>query len=122
MRRLYHCVKRYSGEDPQMIDGDIFRVIVPLDDDYSYDMGMGKAQNKAQNKAHLKHKENNSECALNEKILLEYLAVNPHATQIEIASAVGKTRRGVQEAIARLKEKGLIKREGARKNGKRVVG
>ena len=38
VRKLYHYVKRYSGEDPQMIDGDIFRVIVPLNDEYSYEV------------------------------------------------------------------------------------
>jgi len=38
-------------------------------------------------------------------------------TQIEISASIGKTLRGVQEAISRLKDKGLLKREGARKNG-----
>ena len=28
---------RYSGKPPEMIDGDIFRVIVPLDDEYSFE-------------------------------------------------------------------------------------
>jgi len=36
-RRLYHYVPRYSGKPPEMIDGDIFRVIVPLDDEYSFE-------------------------------------------------------------------------------------
>jgi ATP-dependent DNA helicase RecG len=34
---LYKYGRRYSGQDPQLIDGDIFRIIVPLDDSYSFD-------------------------------------------------------------------------------------
>lgn len=29
--------KYYSGEEPEFIEGDIFRIIVPLNEDYSYD-------------------------------------------------------------------------------------
>jgi len=44
VRNLYKYSRRYSGQDPRLIDGDIFRVIVPLDDNYSYDAGPQKAQ------------------------------------------------------------------------------
>jgi len=117
VRRLHYYVPRYSGSAPELIDGDVFRIIVPLDDNYSY----GVAINKAQNKAQLKHTKDNNDCALTEEAILEYLSSHPHATQMEIANAIGKTRRGVQAAITRLKEKGLLKREGAKKNGKWVI-
>ena len=42
VRKLYTYVPRYSGKDPELIDGDIFRIIVPLDDNYSYDVEMDK--------------------------------------------------------------------------------
>ena len=29
--------KYYSGEEPEFIEGDVFRIIVPLDEEYSYD-------------------------------------------------------------------------------------
>jgi ATP-dependent DNA helicase RecG len=44
VRRLYHYVPRYSGKSPEMIDGDIFRIIVPLDDNYSFDAGGNKTR------------------------------------------------------------------------------
>jgi ATP-dependent DNA helicase RecG len=90
---------------------------VPLDNEYSFDAGTFKAQNKAQ----LKHSNGDDDCALTERTILEYLSNHPRATQNEIAGAVKKTRRGVQEAIARLKEKGLLEREGAKKNGRWVI-
>ncbi|MDR2141954.1 MAG: putative DNA binding domain-containing protein [Deltaproteobacteria bacterium] len=40
VKKLYHYVRRYSGQDPQLIEGDIFRIIVPLDDNYSFDVGI----------------------------------------------------------------------------------
>ena len=114
VRRLYHYVPRYSGMNPELIDGDIFRIIVPLDDDYSYEVG----KNNAQIKRNLKR---NDDCALTGGAVLDYLTENPRATQVEIASAIGKSRRTVQDAIAGLKEKGKIDREGAKKNGSWII-
>ena len=31
----------YSGQDPEFVEGDIFKIIVPLDDNYSLDYGNG---------------------------------------------------------------------------------
>jgi ATP-dependent DNA helicase RecG len=117
VRRLHHYVPRYSGKPPELIDGDIFRIIVPLDDSYSYEVGKDKVQNKAQNKAQSKR----NDCALIEALVLEYFTKNPRATQIETAKAIGKSRRTVQDAIAALKEKGLLERQGAKQNGRWVV-
>ncbi|MDR0221701.1 MAG: hypothetical protein LBI54_09910 [Lachnospiraceae bacterium] len=55
-------VSRYSGKDPQLIEGDVFRAIVPLDDDYSFDAAIAsKPQNlktpKPQNPKTLKRRE-----------------------------------------------------------------
>lgn len=42
VRNLFKYRKYYSGKDPEFIEGDIFRIIVPLDDDYSFDFGQAK--------------------------------------------------------------------------------
>lgn len=42
VRNLFKYSKYYSGKDPEFIEGDIFRIIVPLDDDYSFDFGQAK--------------------------------------------------------------------------------
>ena len=36
-RNLYKYSRRYSGKNPSIIEGDIFRINVPLDDAYSFD-------------------------------------------------------------------------------------
>ena len=48
VRNLFNYVPKYSGKMPELIDGDIFKIIIPLDDDYSYDVMQFKAQNKVQ--------------------------------------------------------------------------
>ena len=37
MRNLFKYTKFYSGKNPEFKEGDVFRIIVPLDDSYSYD-------------------------------------------------------------------------------------
>jgi predicted HTH transcriptional regulator len=52
---------------------------------------------------------------------MDYMRTHPKATQVEIATSVGKSRRSVQSAIASLKEKGFVMREGARNSGRWIV-
>ena len=47
VRNLFKYSKYYSGQEPEFIEGDVFRIIVPLDDDYSFDFGQnGRTNNK----------------------------------------------------------------------------
>ena len=39
-RNLFKYTRRYSGKDPEILEDDIFRIIVPLDDTYSYDVNV----------------------------------------------------------------------------------
>lgn len=41
VRNLYKYSKFYSGQEPELVEGDVFRIIVPLDDNYSYDYEIG---------------------------------------------------------------------------------
>ena len=37
VRNIFKYSKYYSGEKPEFVEGDVFRIIVPLNEDYSYD-------------------------------------------------------------------------------------
>ena len=39
VHNLFKYCKYYSGQEPEFVEGDVFRIIVPLDDSYSYDFG-----------------------------------------------------------------------------------
>ena len=41
VRNLFKYSRFYSGKDPEFDEGDIFKIIVPLDDNYSQDYGNG---------------------------------------------------------------------------------
>ncbi|MGM9732807.1 MAG: winged helix-turn-helix transcriptional regulator, partial [Prevotella sp.] len=57
-----------------------------------------------------------------QKRVLDYLRENPKATRVEVADALGNiTADGVKFIIAKLQQKGLLKRVGGRKHGEWVV-
>ena len=37
VRKLFKYCKFYSGKEPEFVEGDVFRIIVPLDEEYSFD-------------------------------------------------------------------------------------
>jgi ATP-dependent DNA helicase RecG len=116
VRRLYRYVSRYSGKPPELIDGDVFRIIIPLDDSYSFDAELDKTQS-ASSKCNFC----TLDCTLSEKAIIEYVAENPTATQVAIASAIGKSLRSVKMDMSHLQEVGILVREGSRRDGRWVI-
>jgi len=116
VRNLYKYGKRYSGQAPQLIDGDIFRIIVPLDDSYSFDAGSASAKNKTSIKTSKAESD-----VLIDVLILNHLRENPKMTQKEMCNVTSLSLRAVQKAFASLQKKGLLRREGAKINGIWVV-
>ena len=114
-RKLFKYTILYSGTNPQMIDGDVFRTIVPLDDSYSFDANIGEPKIKTPNKTSKPQKE--KERALIEVLIIEYVKANPKITQKEIIEASGKSKRAIQEGFAGLQAKGVLVREGSKMDG-----
>jgi len=111
VRNLFRYVKLYSGKEPQFIEGDIFKIIVPLDDNYSFDKELFKVQSGDSSKCN----DCTLSCTLDESNILEFVKKNPKATQNEVASYIGKSLRSVKDIMLGLQAKGLLER----KNGKR---
>ena len=44
---LFKYSKYYSGQEPEFIEGDVFKTIVPLNDEYSYDFVADKQEIKS---------------------------------------------------------------------------
>lgn len=113
VRNLYHYGRRYSGKDPQLIDGDVFRIIMPLDDKYSFDANVG-------NSAGVNVGVNVGVNETQQRILI-LMRENPTINAQRIADAVGITKRRVESNIQSLKRTGFVERIGAAKNGRWVV-
>ena len=65
--------------------------------------------------------EKNKKTLKTTEIIIEMMTDNPFVTAEEIVGRTGLTRRGVEENIKKLKNNGIIKREGPDKGGKWVV-
>jgi predicted HTH transcriptional regulator len=109
-------------------DGDVFRIIVPLDDAYSFDAQIGKTQTakpnrkikpqnqtatsnrKPQNQTAKPNRKNcgsyyGMDCSATEISVLEFLKKNPAATHEGIAGEIGKSIRTAQTVVRSLKKR-----------------
>ena len=80
VRNLFKYSRLYSGEDPEFIEGDIFKIIVPLNGKYSFDyqesVTMGKTGNASEETGNASEKTGNAseETARRFKMYYEKLA------------------------------------------------
>ena len=84
-------------------------------------MPVALQEDKAQIKVDLKSNHCALNCTLTETEILTFLKSYPTATQKEVAAAVSKSVNTVKNATVHLQELGLLKRDGAKKNGHWVV-
>lgn len=115
-RNLFKYTKLYSGKNPEMLEDDIFKTIVPLDEKYSFDAQLGNQKSENQNQ-----EEKEIYLSENQKKILEEMKSNPSTTAKILSQKVGISQRKIQENIRFLKENGLVERTGSNKSGKWLV-
>ena len=60
-------------------------------------------------------------CTLDEAAILNIIKGNPLITQKELAAAIGKSERTVKTRTVEMQQKGLIRRENGKRNGRWVI-
>lgn len=115
-RNLFKYTKLYSGKFPEMTEDDIFKTVVPLDENYSFDTNLvtGKQEDSKQNEKKIYISEN-------QKKILDEIKANPAATAKTLSQKVGISERKIQDNIRFLKENNLLERVGSNKNGKWIA-
>ena len=113
VRNLYKYSKYYSGEEPRFTEGDVFRIIVPLNDAYSFDFG----QSNHSNQTDQSDQSNQSGLAGEEKKLLDFISQNPDMTNALIAEHMGWSVSKVKYYIQKLKQAQKIRRMGTSRKG-----
>lgn len=108
-RNIFHYTMLYSGQNPRMIEDDIFRIIVPLDDNYSADYGTPIPDGK---KTALPE-----QLSEEQKKIMRLLRENPRTTLEEISAALNVSRRTVSIRVKELQEQNHIRRVGSKKSG-----
>ncbi|GHV54321.1 ATP-dependent DNA helicase RecG [Synergistales bacterium] len=124
VRNLYRYTKIYSGGEPELIEGDVFRTIVPLDlsaaqaGDKMVDiMPENGAVNDALNGAVNENGAVNDALNGTQNSIFELIARQKGLRNEDLTAILSKGRRTIQRNIKVLVDKGLIVRVGSDKTG-----
>ena len=135
MRNAYKYTRLYSGSDPKFIEGDMFRIVIPLStgaevkvggDRYPYEISedpavyqytSGKIHESAEKTSGKLHENFMKGLNKTEKKIMDMVTASPYVTIPEMAKEIGLTERSIAANIKRLQEKGLLARRGGRKSG-----
>lgn len=112
VRNLFKYSKYYSGKIPKFIEGDIFRIIVPLDDSYSYDFGT--VENKSADKVPIKNYE--KDLSEQERLIVAYLKEYDKITTSKAEEVLGVKQRRARDILKELTEKGVLIKSGTYKS------
>jgi ATP-dependent DNA helicase RecG len=120
MRNLYKYTKLYSHAEPILTEGDVFKVVIPLNphalaSDNEANLKPIDA-NLGANGANLDAKEE----ALYER-LLDIVEKDPHITQNKLSEDLDTSRRTVQRVMDELKSQGSLERIGGTRGYWKVI-
>ena len=135
VRNLFKYSKFYSGEEPEFVEDDIFRIIVPLNDGYLDDGSQNTTQliqNTTQSATQLIQNATQSTTQLIQsttqsiavKVIADILTLlkqEPDLSQKQIAERLALNVNTVKYYIRKLQEKGKIERVGSPRKGKWIV-
>ena len=116
VRNLYKYSKYYSGAEPSFIEGDVFRIIVPLNDAYSFDFGQNGQTNQT-DQTDQTDQTNQSGLTGEEKKLLAQIRQTPDMTNTLLAETMDWSASKVKYYIQKLKQANRIKRIGTSRKG-----
>ena len=124
VRNLFKYSKFYSGNDPEFIEGDIFKIIVPLDEGNREEQTTQSVTQTTQSVTQTTQsvtqttqpKENDPE-----KNIMELIEQNPFLSQKQMAEKLNLNKNTLKYYTKKMKEKGVIERVGTNRKGKWIV-
>ncbi len=124
-RNLFKYVPLYSGKNPRMIEDDIFKIEVPLDDSYSADMDLHPVEstsNTAKSVESSGQNINPNKTSLSEtqEKIIKLIKDNPKISAQKISETLGISSRAIEKHIKELKERNILSRTGSKKDGRWV--
>ena len=118
VRNLFKYSKFYSGKDPEFKEGDIFRITVPLDDEFSYDFGNSNEENavevpaKCQKVPGSARKMPENELSEQEKLIIELLRDKGRIVAKDVEQLLDVKGRRVRTILFEMVQKGLLEKQG----------
>ena len=114
-RKMFKYGKLYSGVEPEFIEDDVFRIIQPLNENYSFDADNERDKEKTTQKSSQKGSQKSSQKS-SQKIL-SLITENAQITTQEMADLLDISRRAVAKQLANLQTEGIVKRVGPDNGG-----
>lgn len=111
VHKLFKYTKFYSGKDPVFEEGDVFRIVVPLDDNYSFDMGIGSDKTGTNDTI-------NGTIGTDARRILDLIKQNPEITQKQMQEETALSLRTVKRIVSELQKSGKLIRQGNNRSGK----
>ena len=119
-RNLFKYTLLYSGQEPEMLEDEIFKTTVPLDDNYSADYGTPLHQSSVAGE-NAQKSSGDVNVSRNQQLIINAIRKNAEITQIELAGQLSLSRRTIQSNLKDLQERNLIERIGSKKDGRWIV-
>lgn len=110
VRNLFKYSKCYSGDDPKFMEGDIFRIIVPLNERKTKETITQSATQSTQ-----------SDEIKPVQRIIEIIEQNPLLSQKQMAEKLSLNQNTLKYYIKKMRKKGIIERVGSSRKGKWVV-
>ena len=139
VRNLFKYSKFYSGKEPEFAEGDVFRIVVPLDEAYSYDFGQDNEVKIATKEEKTATKdgeiatigvknatkeaiiETKKELTKEEIQILRLIEEDPFVKQKMLHEKTGISLGTIKRILPRLQGKGVLVREGGKRFGKWII-
>ena len=130
VRNLFKYSRYYSGKEPEFKEGDIFRIIVPLDAAMDGETTQGGGQGNAQanndttqgaTQAPQDTTQGDVELSAIEIGIIDQMRIKPSVSQSKIAENLDCKVDQIKYYVKRLKDKGVLSREGSQQKGHWVV-
>lgn len=119
MRNTYKYTKMYSGGEPQFVEGDVFRITIPLSEVATATVGPGSNLLNIEKINGEINEKINGEINLSETDtqVLAVIKSNPHIKRPDIISSLKIGRSTLDRSLKKLKYAGLLERIGSNKTG-----
>jgi len=115
VHNLFKYSKYYSGKEPELIEGDVFKIIVPLDDEYSFDAQIGKS-NPVDKTLISVDRIADKTLSENERKVLKYLKENGVIVSKTVKEITGLSATSSRDLMKKLILKRLVVAVGEKKN------
>ena len=123
MRNLFKYSKFYSGRDPEFKEGDVFRITVPLDDEFSFGFSNVRADKVPKSAEEMPKSAEDilQKMSEQQRQIYEYVLANKMTTTSEVKELLGVKDRRAREILSAMCRNDILIKNGSTSNLKYVL-